>query len=85
MAKIKTYNGKYDNVDFFCPGCNKMHILSDKVHTWNKDVDKPTFTPSVLFVNNPRCHSFITDGNIQYLNDCQHELAGQTIALPNID
>lgn len=28
------------------------------------------------------CHSFVTDGNIQYLSDCTHELAGQTIELP---
>ena len=26
-----------------------------------------------------RCHSFITDGKIQYLSDCSHELAGQTV------
>jgi hypothetical protein len=28
------------------------------------------------------CHSFITDGRIQFLNDCTHELAGQTITIP---
>ncbi len=28
------------------------------------------------------CHSFITNGNIQYLSDCTHALAGQTIPLP---
>lgn len=27
------------------------------------------------------CHSFITDGKIQFLNDCTHALAGQTVAL----
>lgn len=32
-----------------------------------------------------RCHSFITDGKIQYLSDCFHELAGQTVDLPEID
>ena len=25
------------------------------------------------------CHTFVTDGRIQYLGDCTHELAGQTI------
>ena len=29
------------------------------------------------------CHSFITDGRIQYLGDCTHPLAGQTLDLPN--
>lgn len=28
------------------------------------------------------CHSFVTDGNIQFLADCTHGLAGQTITLP---
>lgn len=27
------------------------------------------------------CHSFVRDGKIQFLNDCTHELAGQTIEL----
>ena len=30
------------------------------------------------------CHSFVTDGRIQYLDDCTHELRGQTIDLPDI-
>lgn len=28
------------------------------------------------------CHSFVTDGRIQFLSDCTHELAGQTVDLP---
>lgn len=28
------------------------------------------------------CHSFVTDGRIQFLNDCTHQLAGQTVDLP---
>lgn len=28
------------------------------------------------------CHSFVTDGRIQYLGDCTHILAGQTVDLP---
>lgn len=28
-----------------------------------------------------RCHTFVTDGNIQFLPDCTHHLAGKTIAL----
>lgn len=27
------------------------------------------------------CHSFVTDGKVQYLNDCTHHLAGQTVEL----
>lgn len=29
----------------------------------------------------PRCHSFVTDGRIQYLADSEHELANQTVPL----
>jgi len=29
-----------------------------------------------------RCHSFVTDGKIQFLSDCTHELAGQTVDIP---
>lgn len=31
------------------------------------------------------CHIFVTDGKIQYLNDCSHSLAGQTIDLLDED
>jgi hypothetical protein len=29
------------------------------------------------------CHSFVRDGNIQFLDDCTHALAGQTVPLPD--
>lgn len=29
------------------------------------------------------CHSFVTDGRIQFLGDCTHSLAGQTVDLPD--
>lgn len=31
------------------------------------------------------CHSFITDGRIQFLSDCTHPLAGQTVELPVVE
>jgi hypothetical protein len=30
-----------------------------------------------------RCHSFVRDGRIQFLGDCTHALAGQTVDLPD--
>lgn len=30
------------------------------------------------------CHSFVTDGNIHFLGDCNHALANQIVALPDI-
>src|SRR5579871_2708213 len=36
--------------------------------------------PVPTFENAPqRCHSFVTDGRIQFLNDCSHALAGKTV------
>ena len=29
------------------------------------------------------CHSFVTNGRIQFLGDCTHALAGQTVDLPD--
>lgn len=55
---------------------------------FNKNLDRPTFTPSLLcrWSYGPEnvkkvCHSFITDGRIQFLPDCTHELKGQTVDL----
>lgn len=31
-----------------------------------------------------RCHSYITNGQIQFLSDCTHKLAGQTVPLPDL-
>ncbi len=66
---------------------------------WNGDVERPTIKPSiqVTLPANPdaseefkewrkerRCHSFVTDGRIQFLVDSTHALAGQTVDLPDI-
>lgn len=32
-----------------------------------------------------RCHSYIKDGKIQYLGDCTHKFAGQTVDIPDFD
>lgn len=72
----------------WCPGCDGIHPI-DKRWTFNGDLVRPTFEPSLLVHGDPRavpprprCHSFIREGRIQFLGDCQHALAGQTVALP---
>ena len=79
---------------FECPGCKYSHqILVDgpQAWQWNGDMEKPTITPSILVnqhKSNPSalvCHSYITDGKIQFLNDCEHELAGKTVDLPQLE
>jgi len=40
-----------EGLTFFCPGCGDHHSIRTKGATawgWNGDVEKPTFTPSVL-------------------------------------
>lgn len=76
-----------------CPGCKQLHMLNvdqSRPQCWqfDGDVEKPTFSPS-LMVNGSqpekRCHSFIRNGQIQFLSDCHHGLAGQTVDLPDVE
>lgn len=79
---------------FKCPGCKGFHQIPTEgpnAWGWNKSLDKPTFTPSIL-VRFPQgkdkadlvCHSFVTDGRIQFLGDCAHHLANKTVPLEDI-
>jgi hypothetical protein len=64
---------------------------------WNGNAEAPTFTPSVLvrYPANPDaaeefkewrservCHSFVVEGQMQFLGDCTHALANQTVPIP---
>ncbi len=53
--------------------------------SWNGDVEKPTLRPSILNDFRPHDslvdHLWITDGQVIFLSDCSHELAGQTLDL----
>lgn len=75
-------------VHFRCPGCDDVHgVTVGWSGGWgfNDNLDRPTFTPSVLVQGGPNdtvCHSFVTDGRIQFLTDSTHVLAGQTVDLP---
>ena len=71
---------------FWCPGCERTHGFSANRWIFNGDLEQPTVSPSILSMGSAwegwRCHSFITDGRIQFLDDCTHALAGQTVELP---
>jgi hypothetical protein len=101
--KLRSHlSGDFRGLTYWCQGCNQAHgVLVEGPHAWwwNGDVERPTFTPSVLVTwpANPeaseefkewrkerRCHTFITDGKVQFLSDCTHELAGQTLDLPDL-
>lgn len=102
VAKLAVRSGEQSLVNFWCPGCDDAHTINTNTWTWNGDLERPTFTPSVLVggvqwdpeygFHKPNhnvapgapivCHSFVTDGRIQFLGDCTHSLAGQTVPLP---
>lgn len=76
----------------YCPGCCAVHVIwtvrtmGGAVWTFNGNVEKPTFHPSVRFFT-PRvvdedgtvwpevmlCHYFITDGVQKFCGDSEHE------------
>jgi hypothetical protein len=88
-------------VYFHCPGCDSTHVIvvdGTRGWTWNGSAEKPTFSPSVLvnypgnadavlpeWKNDRVCHSFVTDGKIQFLSDCTHSLANTTVEIPPWD
>lgn len=77
---------------FDCPGCGNSKVLpitGPRAWGYNGNDDLPTFKPSILqriFRDDSTkvCHSFVTDGKIQFLNDCTHSLAGKTVELPEV-
>lgn len=99
MAKVHPYtNGKDEIImwAFFCPGCQYDHALAVTQYQvggnpqwdFNGDPDKPTFSPSLLVFGSDqsrRCHTFIKNGQIQFLDDCFHDLKGQTVDLPDCE
>ena len=78
-------------LDLWCPGCDDLHRIttasSDGGSTWVWDgnTESPTISPSIL-VNQGKahpgketCHSFVTNGQWQFLVDSTHTFAGQTV------
>jgi hypothetical protein len=84
-------------LSYWCQGCEDMHAIKigrGEGPRWgfNGNVDRPTFTPSVLVrysdpdgeLPDEVCHTFVTDGQVQFLADCTHQLAGQTLPFPDL-
>lgn len=89
MAKL--HHIEQNMYAFHCPGCGYDHAVrvepfkTPPTWKWNGSLEKPTITPSIM-VNRQApdmlCHSFVTDGEIQFLQDCFHALRGKTVPLP---
>lgn len=78
----------------WCPGCDKAHrpVIAgvdgerpEVCWEWNGHDDEHFGIEPSLLVDaggdQPRCHSFIRAGHWQFLSDCGHQLAGQTVPM----
>ena len=100
LRHVTDGHGGHYGYSFHCPGCDADHTIPTKPHErgWAFDGNEvaPTFAPSILIyprkmlgyqgdvVDTPLCHSFVRTGQIQFLGDCTHALAGRTVPLPEI-
>jgi hypothetical protein len=97
VGKLRFMEG--GKLAFKCPGCQIFHMLNyGEGHgprwAWSGGAEAPTFRPSVLVQYNTEpgstrapkvCHSFVTDGWIEFLADSTHALSGQKVELPNVE
>lgn len=96
-VKIKTTLS--DAKIFFCTGCKNTHSMRVQINpqtphpcwSFNGNHEQPTFKPSILvtcdfpveYGGRQICHSFVTDGKIEFLGDCTHALKGKTVEIPD--
>jgi len=90
-----TRDAKTIGWQFHCPGCGYGHCIqtaTDRgiydhgehkgdVWTFDGNIESPTIRASILVTGQYRCHSFVTAGQIQFLGDCTHALAGKTVEM----
>ena len=80
--------GKITGYRVLCPGCKQKHFYMTQefdnhpVWSFNGDMEKPTFTPSLRANWNYKykdfcCHFNLTNGIFEFQNDCTHSLSGQ--------
>lgn len=91
MPRIELYGDRYG---FECPGCECVHavpVSGERGWQFNGDLERPTLSPSLLVREYEGdtvvrvCHSFVRNGQIEFLSDCTHEHAGKTLPLREID
>jgi len=75
---VWTFNGDFENPTFrasmLVTGTQELTEEEyQRVMSGEKIPKRPTI-----------CHSFVTDGKIEFLGDCTHNLAGQTVDLEDV-
>lgn len=90
-TRVFHYTESRAGLSFHCPGCDLPHTVTTTgpgAWSWNGDREQPVLSPSVLVQGGPHlCHSFVgcngaQPGEIVFLSDCTHALAGQVRPLP---
>lgn len=90
-AKLRSV-GEVGGIGYWCQGCDGCHVIMTGEGPgprwgWDGNVDAPTFTPSVRVTGGGSdkscCHTFVNAGMVQFLSDCTHKFAGQTLPLPD--
>jgi hypothetical protein len=70
----------------WCPACDAPHTFDNR-WTFDGNHEAPTFVASMLVHeypgSHPRCHSMLTAGVWNYLDDCTHALKGQRVPAPD--
>lgn len=96
LLPVNDQTGNLSGYMFECLGCGNMHwynlyggvgfSLTHPKWNFNGDLENPSFTPSLLNTKpNSVCHLYITNGKIEYLSDCTHSLAGQTVTMIDLE
>lgn len=79
-----------DSLWFMCSGCGELHQIKIGVGPgmrwgWDGNSERPTFWPSIrMNTDQHLCHAYVSGGNLLYLSECTHNMAGQTVPLPPI-
>jgi hypothetical protein len=86
VIRPQIQNEAEDRYVFYCPGCRSHHWIRTRgqhpVWSWNGSLDRPSVQPSILIpLEGYRCHSFMEDGHLRFLPDCDHSLAGQRVPM----
>lgn len=88
MLRRVEEKGRLLGYSFWCQGCTMYHLYYVPRWSFNGNMERPTFTPSLLNTwthgesqEPKRCHLHVTDGQIIYCSDCTHSLAGKTVPM----
>ncbi|HSW90015.1 MAG TPA: DUF6527 family protein [Patescibacteria group bacterium] len=98
LLNVDDHGIKYQSLAFVCPGCSLfggsgLHILpvntdqKSPAWDWDGNTEQPTISPSILTGKDDdahRCHSFLTAGVFNFLDDCTHDLKGQSVQMPDL-